>query len=68
MPALIRALKDGHAEIRSKAAVALSVSWDEARDAVPALEEAAGDSDDRVCLAALEALDMVQRRPGDRAK
>jgi HEAT repeat protein len=59
VPALIAALKDGESDIRWSAAIGLGYFGEQARDAIPALQEAQGDRDARVREAAGVALSRI---------
>jgi hypothetical protein len=60
VPALIEALKDTHGDIRWSAAIGLGSFGEQARDAIPALQQAAQhDRDPRVREAAGKALSRI---------
>ena len=59
VPALTEALKDNDDDIRCSAAIGLGYFGEQAKDAVPALQAAQGDSDVRVREAAGVALSRI---------
>jgi HEAT repeat protein len=59
VPALIGALKDGEDDIRVSAAIGLGYFGDQAKDAIPALQNAQSDEDARVREAARVALSRI---------
>ncbi len=62
IPALIEALKDKSAGVRTSAAIGLGSFGEQAKDAIPALEAARSDSDVRVREAAGVALSRIDPR------
>ena len=60
VPALIEALQDEHGDVRWSAAIGLGYFGAEAKQAIPALEAAQGDSDPRVREAARVALSRIE--------
>jgi HEAT repeat protein len=59
VPALVGALKDKEGDIRWSAAIGLGYFGDQAREAIPALQEAQSDGDARVREAARVALSRI---------
>ena len=59
MPALIGALKDKEGDVRWSAAIGLGYFGEQAKDAIPALQEAQKDRDPRVREAAGVALTRI---------
>ena len=59
VPALIKALKGKETDVRISAAIGLGYFGDQARDAIPALQEAEKDRDPRVREAAGVALSRI---------
>jgi HEAT repeat protein len=59
VPALIKALKDKHGDVRWSAAIGLGYFGEQAKDAIPALQAAQRDRDARVREAAGVALSRI---------